>query len=108
MTKLLYKGYRSTRGSYVGSADDITKGFYIDHDDWNVVDRRGAGFRTVQDAKNRIDEIEFSQMEQKAINTHPDLICPHCDIWIGDPENIDIAEFSVVHDVLACGRADDM
>lgn len=102
MPKIHYKGYRITRGSYVGSADDSTKGFYIDHDDWNVVDRRGAGFRTVQDAKNRIDEIEFSQMEQKAINTHPDLICPHCDRWIGDPENIDIADFSEDHDVDAC------
>lgn len=63
MPKIHYKDYRITRGSFVGSADDSTKGFYIDHVDSPVLDRRGAGFRTVGDAKDRIDEIECSQRE---------------------------------------------
>ena len=31
-----------------------------------------------------------------------DLVCPHCNQWIGDPENSDIAAISLSHDLDQC------
>ena len=33
------------------------------------------------------------------------LVCPHCDRWIGDPENSDIAAISLNHDLDQCERS---
>jgi hypothetical protein len=30
------------------------------------------------------------------------LVCPHCDLWIGDPEDPEIAAVSIEHDVGMC------
>lgn len=36
-----------------------------------------------------------------------DLNCPHCDLWIGDPDDAEIRDISIVHDVSACGNAEN-
>lgn len=41
---------------------------------------------------------------QETIRLHPELRCPHCDDWIGDPEDPDIEEYSCIHDVTECER----
>jgi len=39
-----------------------------------------------------------------AITGYPDLHCPHCALWIGDPDDPDIADISLSHDIDACDR----
>ena len=31
------------------------------------------------------------------------LVCPHCELWIGDPDDAGIAHVSIEHDVGTCG-----
>ena len=75
-----YKGYRG---------DDSLSGWYVDHKDSDTLDRRGPGFATLREAVENID---------RAIAA--DLRCPHCDLWIGDPEWAGLG--SVDHDLSAC------
>ena len=43
-------GYEVVRGAYTGTCDDRADRWYIQHDDDNVVDRRGSGFGRAMDA----------------------------------------------------------
>tara|TARA_B100000949_G_C14189007_1_gene410887 strand:+ start:329 stop:559 length:231 start_codon:yes stop_codon:yes gene_type:complete len=40
--------------------------------------------------------------ERRADERYPDLRCPHCNVWIGDPDDPDIATVSVKHDLDEC------
>lgn len=51
-----YKGYEITRGDYVGTTDNRIDRWYIDHSD-GPVDRRGAGYRTQQEAMEALDQM---------------------------------------------------
>lgn len=50
----MHKGWIVSRGSYSGSADDCMTGWYIDRATADSWDRRGAGFRTLAEAKAAI------------------------------------------------------
>ncbi|MFS0557409.1 hypothetical protein [Brevibacillus sp. 179-C9.3 HS] len=58
MKKHTYKGYEITRGSYKGTTDDCIDGWYIDDPESTTIDRRGKGHRTLEEAKEQIDEWE--------------------------------------------------
>ena len=77
------------RGSYTGTSDDSLSGWYVDRSDADTLDRRGPGFGTLREAVENID---------RAIAA--DLRCPHCDLWIGDPEWAGLG--SVDHDLSDC------
>lgn len=59
-------GYRIVRGSYVGTSDDRIDRWYIDRLDSNVIDRRGAGYRTKAEALQAIEEHEAWRERAKA------------------------------------------
>jgi hypothetical protein len=104
-----YRGWDVFRGSFVDSCDDSIDGWYISHPESSTVDRRGSGYGTLAQARERIDEIAgWADRTLTAIKDHPDLYCPHCNMWIGDVHNRDIADFSEAHDVSACGRLYDV
>ncbi len=48
------EGYKVARGSFVGTSDDRIDRWYIDHADTPYVDRRGAGYKTLEEAYNSI------------------------------------------------------
>jgi hypothetical protein len=48
------EGYKVVRGSFVGTPDDRIDRWYIDHADTPYVDRRGAGYKTLEEAYNSI------------------------------------------------------
>lgn len=50
------KGYRIIRGSYTGTTDDRADRWYIDNLNSNIIDKRGPGFRTRQDALEALSE----------------------------------------------------
>lgn len=60
-----YKGYEITRGSYRGTTDDRIDRWYIAREDSNVVDRRGAGYYTLADAKAAIDEYSRGEVDAR-------------------------------------------
>ena len=78
-----------SRGSYLDTPDDCLSGWYVDHSDTATIDRRGPGHRTLADARASIDQA-----------TQADLRCPHCDLWVGDPDWVGMS--SVAHDISAC------
>ena len=84
-----HKQFDITRGRYIASWDDSIDGWYVDHKDSDTIDRRGTGFSTLREAVENIDQVVSA-----------DLRCPHCDLWIGDPEWQGIA--SVDHDIDEC------
>jgi len=43
-------GYRVIRGSFTGTSDDRADRWYLDDLNSNLIDKRGAGFKTLQDA----------------------------------------------------------
>ena len=86
-----HKQFDISRGSYIASYDDSLSGWYVDHESSDTLDRRGPGFATLREAVEDID---------RAIAA--DLRCPHCDLWIGDPEWAGMA--SVDHDLSACSE----
>ena len=51
-------GYRIVRGDYAGTSDNRIDRWYIDREDSNVVDRRGAGYRTKAEVLQAIEEHE--------------------------------------------------
>jgi hypothetical protein len=83
------------RGSYVGTSDDRADGWYLDHVDATILDRRGAGLPTLADCRARVDDL------------NDDLHCPHCLTWIGDPSDPGISHLSVDHDISECGKRED-
>ena len=50
-----YRGYWVSRGAYSGTCDDRLDGWYVDPPGADRLDRRGVGYPTVRDAKNKID-----------------------------------------------------
>ena len=44
------EGYKVVRGSFVGTSDDRIDRWYIEHADTPYVDRRGAGYKTLEEA----------------------------------------------------------
>jgi hypothetical protein len=46
------------RGSYVGTPDDRADRWYLDHVDATILDRRGAGLRTLADCRAHIDSLQ--------------------------------------------------
>ena len=54
-------GYRLRRGSYQGTCDDRLNGWYIDHKDDNLLDRRGGGYWTKADALAEVYRWEAPQ-----------------------------------------------
>ena len=46
------------RGSYLTSSDDRADGWYLDHVDVKILDRRGAGLRTLADCRAHIDSLQ--------------------------------------------------
>jgi hypothetical protein len=52
-----YKGYIISRGSYVDACDDCLTGWYVDHRESDLWDRRGAGYPTLLAAKTAVDEL---------------------------------------------------
>lgn len=52
-----YRGFTITRGSYQGTPDDRLDRWYIDDPSRTVADRRGAGFATLNEAKQYLDEM---------------------------------------------------
>ena len=92
-------GYRHrqfdiSRGSLVETykwvwGDDSANRWYVDYKDSDTLDRRGPGFATLRAAVEDID---------RAIAAH--LHCPHCGLYIGDPEWQGMP--SVDHDMSAC------
>ena len=48
------EGYKVVRGSFVGTSDDRIDRWYIEHADTPFVDRRGAGYKTLEEAYNSI------------------------------------------------------
>ena len=85
-----HKQYDIKRGSYIASYDDSIDGWYVDHKNSDTLDRRGPGFSTLREAIENINQVVSA-----------DLRCPHCDLWIGDPEWAGLP--SVDHDLSACG-----
>jgi hypothetical protein len=51
-----YRGWTITRGGYLDTIDDRCDGWYVDHADSDILDRCGAGYRTLADAAEAIDE----------------------------------------------------
>jgi hypothetical protein len=51
-----YRGYTIQRGDYLNATDNRADGWYAERADSDVVDRRGQGYRTIQDAKEAIDQ----------------------------------------------------
>lgn len=49
-------GYRVTRGAYSGTTDDRIDRWYIDDIESDIVDRRGFGYATKQDALEAIGD----------------------------------------------------
>jgi len=98
----IYKGYWTHReyaivhGAFVDTSDDRADRWYIDHVDSTTVDRRGEGFKTLADCREYIDLLHGVK------DQYVDLTCPHCNEWIGDPDNEDIASISVRHDISKC------
>jgi hypothetical protein len=43
-------GYRVIRGSFTGTSDDRADRWYLDNLNSNLIDKRGAGFKTLQGA----------------------------------------------------------
>ena len=50
-----YRGYVIERGDYIGTSDDQIDRWYVTDPDSTTVDRRGAGFRTIAEAKQVIN-----------------------------------------------------
>lgn len=50
------RGYKVTRGAYVGTSDDRADRWYIERIDSGVVDRRGFGFATKVGALAYLEE----------------------------------------------------
>jgi hypothetical protein len=56
----MYRGWKISPGSYRGGSDDIEGRWYLmspEEQEGDTIDRRGSGFYTLADAKQRIDEI---------------------------------------------------
>ena len=51
-----------------------------------------------------IDEIKERRENERSSfsRAYRDLVCPHCDQWIGDPTNSDISSISISHDLDSC------
>ena len=86
-----------SRGSYLDTPDDRLDRWYVDLKDSAILDRRGAGFRTLAAARACIDE-------QRAA----DLRCPHCDLWIGDPDPAWAGMPWVNHDIDECNEQQEL
>ena len=53
----LVNGYEIKRGAYSGTTDDRIDRWYIEDPNSNVVDRRGAGYRTKKEAAEAAKEL---------------------------------------------------
>jgi hypothetical protein len=51
-----YRGYTIQRGDYLNTNDNRADRWYAERADSDVVDRRGQGYSTIQDAKRGVDE----------------------------------------------------
>lgn len=51
-----YRGYCIARGSFCGTSENCANRWYADAENAAWFDRRGAGFRTLDDAKAWIDD----------------------------------------------------
>ena len=99
-----HREYAIVHGAFVGTSDDREDRWYIDHVDATTADRRGEGFRTLADCREYIDLLHAvkDQRRRHIVRIYADLTCPHCNEWIGDPDNADIASISVRHDISKC------
>ena len=84
-----HRNFDIGRGSYTGTSDDSLSGWYVDRSDSDTLDRRGPGFATLREAVEEIDRVVAAQLH-----------CPHCDLWIGDPQWPGLP--SVDHDIDQC------
>jgi hypothetical protein len=51
-----YRGYTIQRGDYLNTTDNRADRWYAEREDSDVVDRRGQGYSTIQEAKVAVDE----------------------------------------------------
>jgi hypothetical protein len=51
-----YRGYTIQRGDYLNTNDNRADRWYAEREDSAMVDRRGQGYRTIQDAKAAVDK----------------------------------------------------
>ena len=55
------------------------------------------------DTERRLGDM-VRLLDRMCGTSYRDLSCPHCDRWIGDPDDPDIATVSVEHDIDECER----
>jgi hypothetical protein len=53
------------------------------------------------DTERRLGDM-VRLLDRMCGTSYRDLSCPHCDRWIGDPDDPDIATVSVEHDIDEC------
>jgi hypothetical protein len=52
--------------------------------------------------RHQEDSERASERTEAVPRRYRHLFCPHCHLWIGDPDDPDIASRSIAHDFTAC------